>query len=185
MSEPPLSDADVAYVRENFVTLEELCETRGESADELRKAIARGEAPRPSYVLPDGTEMVPTTYVTPSREEFERQYLGAGGEPAELEDDWAAHLDGVYGVCLLEPTPENIVRKGALVRRIEALLAEPRPDDEEWRGALRRDVDALDALERPFSPDYDRVQFGRPPTRDTLIAAPRREYADVFEPARA
>ena len=109
------------------------------------------------------------------RAEFERRY---GWH--ELEEDWEGYLSGVYAVCLREVMPETITRKCQLVDRLEALLAQPRPDDPGWRDEVRADVDELDELERPFSPDYDRTRFSRPPTRDTLIAAPRARYPELW-----
>ena len=57
-----LTDADVEYIRANFVPLDELCATRGQSADRVRALIAAGSLPAASYVLEDGTEMVPAEY---------------------------------------------------------------------------------------------------------------------------
>src|ERR671935_864746 len=57
-----LSEADVAYVRSNYFTLEELCGGRETGPDEVRELIASGTLPAPSYVLPDGTEMFPADY---------------------------------------------------------------------------------------------------------------------------
>ena len=57
-----LTDADTAYVWANFVPLEQLAGERGESLADVR-ALVQGESlPRPSYVLDDGTEMVPADY---------------------------------------------------------------------------------------------------------------------------
>jgi hypothetical protein len=50
-----------------------------------------------------------------------------------------------------------------------------------WRRQLRREVWELGTLERDFAPDYDRTgRFGRPPTRDMLIAAARERHPEVF-----
>jgi len=179
-----MTDADVAYVRANYVTLGELCAGRAETPVDVTALIDQGLLPRPSYVLPDGTAMFPRDFFAllddagePEllRAEFERRYRGN-----ELDEDWDGYLSGVYGVCLREVTPETITRKGRLVDRIEAMLAAPRPDDAGWLARLRAAVNELDALERPFSPDYDRTRFGRPPTRDTLISAPRRRYSELW-----
>jgi len=179
-----MTDADVAYVRANYVTLGELCAGRAETPVDVTALIDQGLLPRPSYVLPDGTAMFPRDYLdllddagAPERlrAEFERRYSGA-----DIEEDWAGYLSGLFGVCLREVTPETIARKGELVERLEELLAEPRRDDAAWCGELRAKVDELDELERPFSPHHDRIQFGRPPTRDTLIAAPRERYRELL-----
>jgi hypothetical protein len=168
---------DLDYVRANYVPLEEA----------VRDAIERGMLPRPSYVLPDGTEMVPADYfgLVDVRPSFERRYLAAGGHPDELEEEWAGYVSGLYGVCLREVTPETIVRKGVLVDSLTRLLAEPRPEDSEWCDRLRAEVEELDGLEREFAPDYDRnlERFGRPPTRDLLIKGARERFPELFSRA--
>jgi hypothetical protein len=118
-------------------------------------------------VLPDGSEWVPRDYLPGfERAEFERRYLDACRP-------WEAYLGGVYQVCLRRVTPEAIVRKDELVSELAHALLEPRPSDADWRARVRDAVDELDALERPFSPDHDRTAFGRPPTRDLLVARGR------------
>jgi Family of unknown function (DUF6058) len=169
-----LSERDVAYVREGYAPLEEVC------TGAVRRWIAAGFVPRASYVLPDGTEMYPrdllslveAVAVLGVRAEFERRYDAA--EP--VEEQWDAYLTGLYAVCLREVTPETIARKSTLVDELTVMLEEPKPGDAAWLEALRDRVDELDGLEREFSPDHDRVAFGRPPTRDTLIAEPRRRF---------
>jgi Family of unknown function (DUF6058) len=185
-----LTPADVAYVRANFVPLETCCVGRPHAVEEVRRLIDERLLPRPSYVLPDGTEMVPADYfhladdagaVDRLRPHFDARFLAAGGQPDVLEEEWNHYLSGVYGVCLRRVTPETIVRKGELMDSIEGLLAEPRADDEDWRWRLRQEVDELDALERQFSPDYDRSDaFEQPPSRDRLVGAARARYPDVF-----
>jgi hypothetical protein len=180
-----MTAADVAYVRANYLTLDEACAGRSETPDEVRKLIARGELPQPSYVLPDGTEMVPGDYfdlADAGRQDFARRFLSAGGATADLEEEWQGYLSGAYGVCLKEQSPENIVRKDRLVRAIERLLDGPKPHDPAWSDELRTSVDELDLLERPFAPDYDRARWG-PSTRDRCITAARERFPDVFAPA--
>jgi hypothetical protein len=85
--EPAMTAADVAYVRANYLALEEACAKRAETPEEVRALIAEGRLPRPSYVLPDGTEMVPRDYFAiadAGREDFARRFLDAGGSGAEL-----------------------------------------------------------------------------------------------------
>ena len=185
---------DDAYIRRNYVTLDALCAQRSESPETIQALIDARRLPWPSYVLDDGTAMFPTDYF--------RLVDEAGGVDAlpghfaarhdaatlarwraadELERDWQAYLDGTYGMCLREVTPEAIVRKTALVSSLCELLMLPRPGNTEWRRALRDQVDELDRLEREFAPDYDRGgEHDRPPTRDLLIDAARGRYPDVF-----
>jgi hypothetical protein len=184
------TDADLAYIRAGFVPLAELAAGRREDVAAL---IARRLLPEPTYVLPDGTEMVPVDYFALADEaggpealpeEFARRCVAAGARPEDVEDEWDAYLSGEYGVCLREVTPEAIVRKGVLVDSITALLEAPAPDAEQWRAELRAGVDELDALEREFSPDYDRSdRFPLAPTQDRLIRAARERYADAFRAA--
>jgi Family of unknown function (DUF6058) len=182
-----MTAADVAYVEANYVSLDAACAGRAETPDEVRALSAVGKLPQPSYVLPDGTEMVPADYFVLAdggREAFEREYLAAGGSPAEVEAEWDGYLSGAYGVCLKEQTAASIVRKEALVKAVSGLLASPDPGDQGWRVRLRTAVDELDELERPFAPDYDRARWG-PSSRDRCITAPRERFPDVFAPAAA
>src|SRR5919198_275047 len=57
-----LTDADIAYISQNYCRLEELCEGRRESPEEVRALTEERRLPRPSYVLPDGTGMFPADY---------------------------------------------------------------------------------------------------------------------------
>jgi hypothetical protein len=191
--------ADLAYIRANYLTLDELCKDRPDSPDAVEALIAARRLPRPSYVLDDGTGMFPPDYfrlvdkaggVEALHAHFATRHREAtraqGAAADELERDWDAYLDGIYGICLRELTPESIVRKTALVSSLSELLTLPRPRNAEWRQELRRQVDELDGLEREFAPDYDRSdEHDRPPTRDLLIRAARERYPDVFSRADA
>jgi hypothetical protein len=98
----------------------------------------------------------------------------------ELEQDWEEYLNGTYGICLREVTPEAMVRKAELVSSLAELLTLPSPRNDEWRRALRDQVEELDTREREFAPDYDRSdEHDRLPTRDLLIEAARVRYPDV------
>ena len=184
------TEADLDYLHANYLTAEELCVDRPESRAELRALIADGRLPKPSYVLDDGTELFPADYFRfvddaggPSALQAgfaDRLEAAGGGEDLELH--WQAYMDGIYGVCLWDVTPETIARKAKLVSSISELLMLARPAEDDWRQRLRKEVDELDALERPFTPDYDRdeARFGRKPTRDLLINAARERYPEVF-----
>jgi hypothetical protein len=189
--EPSLTQADLEYIQANFVTLDELCAARGQSADRVRALIAGGNMPAASYRLEDGTEMVPEDYFELVDEAggegalrglFARRYLAVAGDEDEVGSEWEGYLSGAYGVCLKHVTPENIVRKSALVVEIDRLLAAPQPEDADWSSHLRASVDELDELERPFAPDYDRARWG-PSSRDRCITAARELYPEVFSAA--
>ena len=189
------SEADLGYFRKHFRTLEEVCTGRPETPDEVRRLIDERKLPQPSYVLDDGTELVPADYfrfvdvagsVDGLREEYERRYRlalasnGLGFDIELFDRRWEQFLDGISGICMQEVTPEAIVRKRVLIDEIEKLLAEPAPGDETWQQRLRESVDELDRIEKPFAPDHDRD--GRfVPTRDTYIRDVRRSYPKAWE----
>lgn len=166
-----LSNDDIAYIQEHFIRLEDRPDG----------------GPGPSYVLEDGTQYYPRDYGELERDEARfkarlRAEMNAQGVSSlDADETWDAYLTGIYGVCLHAATPENIVRKSCLLQRIDDLTAAPREHDNMWIAELRQAVDALDLLERPFSPHYDRVRFGRPPTRDSHIAAVRERFPQITQ----
>jgi hypothetical protein len=181
--------ADLDYLRANYLTLEQVCAERSESPEEIRALIAKGRLPKPSYVLDDGTDMFPADYFRfvdeaggpeALRARFAERLEAAGADDLDLH--WRSYMDGIYGVCLWDVTPETIARKAKLVSSISELLMLARPAEADWRQRLRDEVEELDALERQFTPDYDRdeARFGRKPTRDLLIDAARERYPEVF-----
>jgi hypothetical protein len=182
--------ADLDYLRANYFTLEQVCARRPESPEKIRALIAKGRLPKPSYVLDDGTDMFPADYFRfvdeaggpdALRARFAERLEAAGGAD-DLELHWQSYMDGIYGVCLWDVTPETIARKAKLVSSISELLMLARPAEGDWRERLRDEVEELDALERQFTPDYDRdeARFGRKPTRDLLIDAAHERYPEIF-----
>lgn len=175
---PDSAERDIAYVKESFVAMD----------DSTRPYVERGILPQATYVLPDGTAMVPRDHAQLLAEvdgdpgavadDFRVRFLFAGGHPDEVEREYEAWLSGDYGACLHSTTPEAIATKSAIVRAIEALLARPAPRHSWWRGALRGAVDALDALERQFA-EYDRKRYG-PTSRDRLITATHERFPDLW-----
>jgi hypothetical protein len=167
------TERDLEYIRANYVPLEQA----------VREAIEHGVLPQPSYVLPDGTEMVPADYfsLVDVRTPFVELHRAAGGDPANLEEDWEGYMSGIYGVCLRDVTPAAMIRKTFLVESLTSLLDEPRRDAG-WQKLVRSQVEELDELEREFAPDYDRdiERFGRPPSRDLLIKAARERFPELF-----
>jgi Family of unknown function (DUF6058) len=158
-------------------------------SDAARPLVEQGVLPRATYVLPDGTPMVPADHealvddagsdpdMVATR--FRDRFIAAGGDPAQAEEEHEAWLSGEYGACLKATTPEAIVAKGALMTAITALVAAPVPTDDNWCAALRSAVDALDFLERPFA-RYDRDRFGGPVSRDRLITATRERFPALW-----
>ncbi len=168
---------DIQYVRTSFVAMDPA----------VRPLVDRGVLPQATYVLPDGTPMVPPDHAallddaagdsSAVASRFRERFLAAGGHPEAVDEEHQAWLSGEYGACLWQTTPEAILAKAGLMSAITALVADPRESDERWRAALRGAVDALDAIERPFA-RYDRERFGGPLSRDRLITATRERFAD-------
>jgi hypothetical protein len=189
----PLTEDDLRYIREQFATLEALCAGRKERPYAVRALIREGVMPEPTYVLDDGTEMFPPGYfallddaggVDKQCARFYERYArmaGSGTQESEIAEEWEGYLSGVYGVCLVQASPENICEKEALVKSLGALLAEPRLEDLRWRTEVRREVTRLDELEREFAP-CDRKRFGGSVSRDRLITATRARYPSIFAP---
>lgn len=185
---------DVAYVRRDYLTLEAACAGRDESADDVRRGMATGRMPRPSYFLAGGTEMVPPDYFAladaaggwaalpawfAARLARELTARGMDASPARVAEEWTAYLAGEYGVCLRGVTPAGIAEKARLVDAVSALLASPRPAAAGWREALRRDVDRLDAIVRRFTRS-DRARFGGSVSRERLIDAAHARYPALW-----
>jgi hypothetical protein len=170
---------DIHYVRSTFVVMDEA----------VRPLVERGVLPQATYVLPDGTPMVPPDHAAlldaadgdadAVAALFKERFRGAGGDPASVDEEHEAWLSGEYGACLWDTAPESIVAKGGLMQAIAALLVNPREHDERWRAAVRGAVDALDAHERPFA-RFDRERFGGSCSRDRLITATRMRFASLW-----
>ena len=183
--------ADVAYVKENFFLLEELCTQRDESPADVRTLIEAERLPRPAYTLDDGSEWFPAGYfdlldrsggLEHLHDEFGKRILAAGGTSEDVESAWPSYMAGEFFWCLLDASPENMMLKERCCTAIEALLEDPHPDEASWRVRLRREVWILDSIERQFAPHYDRSgRLGAAPSRDRLIEDPRRNYREVFE----
>jgi hypothetical protein len=177
---PAGASDDIAYVTDFFRPMDE----------SVRDLVERGVLPQATYVLPDGTPMVPADHAALLEDaggdpdavaaRFRERFVAAGGDPADADEEHAAWLTGEYGACLHTTSPEAIVAKDALMTAIGALLASPATEDPSWCAALRGAVDALDALERPFAA-YDRERFGAPSSRDRLITATRARFPRVWE----
>jgi uncharacterized protein DUF6058 len=72
-----------------------------------------------------------------------------------LESEWAAWLDGTYGLCTLRATARDVARKELSILRIKGITDDARKEsltDPERRRA-REAIEALDAVASFFAPD--------------------------------
>jgi len=177
----PMSAADDCYVRAHFVEVPDPGAT-------LDRMVAR-QLPLPSYLLADGTPMVPADHLAPVewagglhrlRPWFLDHWPGDAQDTAE--EEWTAYLSGQY-VCLKSVTPLTIRRKTAFVEQVRAAVAvlEQEPRDATARGSLGEATSKLDDLELPMT-DYDRLRFGGPLSRETWIEAPRERFLTPVDP---
>jgi hypothetical protein len=175
----PMTPADDAYVRRHFVTLDELCLGRDETPDEVRTHMLAGRLPLPSYLCSDRTEMVPADLLdlvdrAGGTARLPGWFQSRWVDPDEAAEEWSAYLSGQY-VCLRSVRPDTIIRKGQLMSAIGETLAEPKPESMLWLARVHILVDELEAVELPFT-GYDRLRFGGPTSRDTLIDSVRARF---------
>jgi hypothetical protein len=183
-----MTEADEAYVRDWYVTLEDVARWAGRDPDELRRLMLADRLPLPSYILPDGSQMVHADYLAlldaaGGPEELPSWFAAHWDDPTTGGEIWAEYLTGGF-VCLKSVSPATIRAKDALVTAIDARLQRPAPRDLGWLEELHVMVDALDALEPPFAP-YDRVRFGGPISRDRCIDDVRQTYPRPIAPSRS
>lgn len=174
-----MTAADDAYVDQHFVPLGAIAA----DAEWVRAEMLAERLPLPSYLRSDGVEMVPADLLSLAERAggtgelagwFARQ---SWPDTATAEDEWQSYLSGQY-VCLRSVTPGNIQSKAKLVGEIKAALEEPQPESPDWLARLHALVDQLETIELPFTA-YDRLRFGGPVSRDTLIEAVRAKYPAV------
>lgn len=181
----PMTDADDAYVRDHFVPA---------SSDALTHMLA-GHLPLPSYVLSDGTPMVPKEHaelagVAGGVDSLRSWFLGFWpDDPATGEAEWVRYLSGQH-VCLREVTPVRIKQVAERVAQAAAAVDRLRLDPHEptGRGMLGEAVDGviavpgLDSLLLPMTA-YDRLRLGGPTMRETWVDGPREELLTPAFPA--
>jgi RimJ/RimL family protein N-acetyltransferase len=180
----PMTDEDDAYVREHFV----------EATPAAMEQMLAGRLPLPSYVLSDGTPMVPAAHgelaeVAGGVDRL-HDWFGAfwPDDPATAEAEWGHYLSGQY-VCLKEVTPIRIRMKTSRVAEASEAVEMLRddPHDPTGRGLLGQAVDGvlavpgLDSLLLPMTA-YDRLRFGGPTVRETWVDAPRAEFLTPIPP---
>ncbi len=189
-----LDERDVAYVSSQYQSLARACEQHSFDEADVRTLMLAGRLPLPSYVLPDGTPMVPHDYfqlvieagstdalqlLFKTRLTHAAKVEGLSLDDADIEAAWFGYLNGHYGICLKNTTPENIVLKTKLIGEVHELLSAPQPDSPSWRGRLQKSVNALDALERTFT-RYDQIRFGRLPSHVLYVDQVRERYPEAF-----
>lgn len=174
----PMTADDEAYVREEFVP----------ATPEAMDLMLRGLLPLASYVLRDGTPMVPADHghlaeVAGGTEHLHAWYVAFWeGDEAAGEREWGAYLSGQQ-VHLREVRPPAVKqvaeRVAEAVAAVDLLHADPH--DGVARGMLGEAVDGvvavagLDALLRPMTA-YDRLRLGTPTLREQWVDAPRAAY---------
>ena len=180
----PMTAEDDAYVREHFV----------EATPAAMEQMLAGRLPLPSYVLSDGTPMVPAAHgelaeVAGGVDRLRRWFVAFWpDDPATAEAEWGHYLSGQY-VCLKEVTPIRIRMKTARVAEASAAveILGRDPHDPIGRGLLGQAVDgvlAVPGLESLLLPmtAYDRLRFGGSTVRETWVDAPRAEFLTPVAP---
>jgi len=184
----PMSPADDAYAREHFVP------ATGRSL----RLMADGLVPQASYVLSDGTPMVPADHLAPlewagGAERLRDWFVGhwdaadradtadtADRMPAEAA--WDRYLSGGY-VCLRRVEPVAIRAEQRWARQadaaIEALHRDPA--DHLARGSLGEAVTRLDELLLPMTA-YDGLRLAGPSARTRYVERAVRDHLTPAPP---
>jgi RimJ/RimL family protein N-acetyltransferase len=179
-----MTDEDDAYVREHFA----------EATPAGMEQMLAGRLPLPSYVLSDGTPMVPAAHaelaeVAGGVDRLHDWFVAFWeDDPTTGEEEWAAYLSGHY-VCLRDVAPSRIRQKAERIAEAEAAVALLRhdPHDPIGRGLLGQAVDGvlavpgLDSILLPMTA-YDRLRFGGPTSRERWVDAPRAEFLTPTPP---
>ena len=180
----PMTADDDAYAREHFVA----------ATPEAMALMLDGLLPLPSYVLRDGTPMVPEAHarlaeVAGGVERLHDWFVAFWGDDrASGEQEWVHYLSGQQ-VSLREVNPVRIRQQAERVAEAAAAvdLLRHDPHDPIARGMLGEAVDGvlavpgLDSLLLPMTA-YDRLRFGGPTVRETWVDAPRAEFLTPVSP---
>lgn len=180
----PMTAQDDAYVREHFVP----------ATPEALQLMLDGRLPLPSYVLGDGTPMVPRAHgalaAVAGGPDLLHEWFVAfwGDDRASGEQEWVRYLSGQH-VSLREVNPVRIRQQAERVAEAAAAvdLLRRDPHDPVGRGMLGEAVDGvlgvpgLDWLLMPMTA-YDRLRFGGPTLRETWVDLPRAEFLSPLPP---
>jgi RimJ/RimL family protein N-acetyltransferase len=180
----PMRAEDDAYVREHFVP----------ATPQALQLALEGRLPLPSYVLGDGTPMVPAAHgelaeVAGGVDALHDWFVAFWpDDPATGEQAWVDYLAGQH-VCLREVTPVRIRQLTERVAEAAAAvdLLRRDPHDAIGRGMLGEAVDGvigvagLDSLLLPMT-GYDRLRFGGPTVRERWVDAPRAAFLSPAPP---
>ncbi|MCW2737143.1 MAG: Protein N-acetyltransferase, RimJ/RimL family [Nocardioides sp.] len=180
----PMTAEDDAYVREHFVP----------ATPEAMALMLDDLLPLPSYVLHDGTPMVPAAHGRPAEiaggvDRLHDWFVAFwDDDTATGQREWLHYLSGQH-VCLREVSPVRIRQKTERVAEAAAAvdLLRQDPHDPVARGMLGEAVDGvlavpgLDSLLLPMTA-YDRLRFAGPTVRERWVDAPRREFLTPATP---
>jgi RimJ/RimL family protein N-acetyltransferase len=174
----PMTRDDDAYARDHFEP----------ATPEAMRLMLDGLLPLPSYVLRDGTPVVPADHalaaeVAGGTDRLRAWFLAFWeGEEAVGEQEWARYLAGQHvHVRELLPTRLRQVTERVAEAAAAVDLLRRDPHDGVARGMLGEAVDGvlavpgLDALLRPMTA-YDRLRFGGPTLRERWVDAPRAAF---------
>lgn len=181
----PMTGEDDAYAREHFVA----------ATPEAMALMLEDRLPLPSYVLSDGTSMVPEAHRMPAEvaggtERLHDWFVAFWpDDPATGEQEWVRYLSGQYA-CLHEEVPVRIKQMTERIAEAAAAvdLLRHDPHDPTARGMLGEAVDGvlavpgLDTLLRPMTA-YDRLRYGGPTVREAWVDGPRAEFLTPVAPA--
>ncbi len=180
----PMTADDDAYVRAHFVA----------ATPEAMRLMLDGLLPLPSYVLGDGTPMVPADHGTAAEvaggvERLHDWFVAFWEDDLAVgEQEWVRYLAGQH-VFLREVLPPRIKQVTERVAEAAAAvdLLRHDPHDPLARGMLGEAVDGvlgvsgLDSLLRPMTA-YDRLRLGGPTLREQWVDGPRAEFLTPAPP---
>lgn len=143
-----------------------------------------------SYILESETSYFPKSYVdlaqgleNRSTEETKKEFIDkmknylldhqakeiayknavsdSGKLDAALEEEWNHYLNGIYGICTLNATPEEIIEKEVAVKKLQNFLADNEVEDLlAKKSELEQIISEYDLVSSRFAP-YQRESSSR------------------------